>query len=330
MRSVSGGTEERKTALRSLIFMAVFMVILAGFSCLFRPKNNREDYGMGEMKANGILAEPEGSIDVVAVGDSECALAVIPMVLWREQGIASYNCGTTGQYLYEAYSYLKQAFDRQPVKVVLLETNMIYRECTAENWLFSKLERLLPALRYHDRWKSLRAEDLGSVEYTWSDEYKGHMFYSDVQAYDGGDYMFFTDAMREIPRWNQICLREIIALCRENGASLVFVSAPSPVNWSYESHNGVQAFAEVWDIPYVDLNLMEEEIAIDWEKETKDAGDHVNCYGAEKVSVWLSGYLARQYVLTDHRKEAGYTAWEDALRVYEAEWETLRSAGEEN
>lgn len=315
----------KKKILSCLGFLGILAVILAGLSHLFRPKNNREDFGMGEMKANGILTEAENSIDVVAVGDSECALAVSPMVLWQEEGITSYNCGTTGQYLYEAYSYLRQAFRRQEIQVVLLETNMIFRECEAEDWLFSKAEDWLPVLRYHDRWKSLRAEDLGPVAYTWTDDYKGWLLYRQAEPYCGGEYMIPTEDEKWVSDVNQACLAEIVSLCDREGASLILVSTPSPVNWNYESHNAVQTLADRWDIPYLDLNLTEE-INIDWQTETKDGGDHMNCFGAAKVSSWLASYLAGEYDLPDHRDDGAYAGWDQALAVYQEEMEEIMAA----
>lgn len=310
-----------KQAAGCLLFLALLAVILAGLAHLFQPKNNREDFGMGEMKANGILTEAGHSLDVVAIGDSECALAIAPMVMWREQGIPSYNCGTAGAYLYEVYHYLAQAFERQQPKVVILETNVIFKECKLSDYLFSKLERVVPLLRYHDRWKNLRAEDFGPVEYTWSDEYKGHMFYTDAEASAGRDYMTPSEEVRRIARWGHQSLKEIVKLCEKNGAELLLLSTPSEWNWNYANHNGIQALADEFGLTYVDMNLLNEEIKINWQTDTKDAGDHMNIYGAEKVSGWLGRYLVENYGLTDRRGEALYAPWEKDLAVYQEAWE---------
>ena len=47
-----------KRLIEAAVFLGLLGVSLFGLSLLFHPKDNREDYGMDEMKANGILAEP--------------------------------------------------------------------------------------------------------------------------------------------------------------------------------------------------------------------------------------------------------------------------------
>ena len=37
---------------------------------------------------------------------------------------------------------------------------------------------------------------------------------------------------------------------------------------------------------------MQDQLQIDWQVDTKDAGDHMNWTGAQKVSQWLAGYLS--------------------------------------
>ena len=120
--------ERGKQALSCLVFLLILLFVLLALSRLFEPKNNREDFGMKEMKANGILGEKENTVDVIAVGDSECTTALAPMVMWRECGITAYNCGTAGQYLYDALFYLRRAMACQKPQVVILETNAIFRE----------------------------------------------------------------------------------------------------------------------------------------------------------------------------------------------------------
>ena len=96
----------------------------------------------------------------------------------------------------------------------------------------------------------------------------------------------------------------------------MLVSVNSPVNWNYAKHNGLTNLAKQKKIEYLDLNL-QEEIEIDWSKDTKDAGDHLNLTGAKKVTSFMGTYLKEKYNLSDYREEDGYVLWDEALKKVE-------------
>lgn len=62
-------------------------------------------------------------------------------------------------------------------------------------------------------------------------------------------------------------------------------------------------------LPFLDMNLLEKELNMDWDRDSRDEGDHLNTYGAEKVSRYLGDYLKANYGLTDHRKGEGAKRW---------------------
>ena len=117
---------------------------------------------------------------------------------------------------------------------------------------------------------------------------------------------------------NQYYVKAIKELCDRHGAQLLLVSTPSPVNWSYERHNGIQKFADELGCDYVDLNL--ESLGIDWTKDTFDKGDHLNHFGSVKVTSFLADYLRDRGGLTDHRTDPAYSGWDQALKDYEARY----------
>ncbi len=67
-------------------------------------------------------------------------------------------------------------------------------------------------------------------------------------------------------------------------------------------------------LAYVDLNLNANSLGIDWSKDTRDDGDHLNYYGAKKVSAYTGTYLCSYTDLTDHRKETPYASWNEELK----------------
>jgi len=111
--------------------------------------------------------------------------------------------------------------------------------------------------------------------------------------------------------------KAIAAFCRERGARLVLFSSPSPVNWSWIRHNSVEALAQRLEIPYLDTNLMPEQIPINWQQDTRDHGDHLNHAGAEKVSVYLGQYLAETGLFSDKRTQETYALWNEALADFQ-------------
>lgn len=105
-------------------------------------------------------------------------------------------------------------------------------------------------------------------------------------------------------------------MCRERGAALMLVSTPSTKNWNMARHNRIVQMAGALDVPYVDLNVGSDKVAIDWARDTYDAGDHLNLAGAQKVTAAMGALLAERYGIADHRGDAAYASWDDACARY--------------
>ena len=107
---------------KAVVFILVILGLLFALSPVFMPKTNKD---LRDSSANGILAEPAGTIDVIIVGDSEAYCTFIPLQMWNDYGITSYVCGTPKQTLDYSEDFLRKAFKSQKPKVVVLETNSV-------------------------------------------------------------------------------------------------------------------------------------------------------------------------------------------------------------
>lgn len=302
---------------KTFLFLILLIPILFTLSYLFIPKNNMSEFGMDNVKANGILGERQDSIDVLVLGDSESLSAISPMEMWQQEGFTYYVCGTSGQYLYTSENFLKQAFQKQSPKVVILETNAIYRGIPINNIVMNQLKTLFPVFNYHNRWKSLRSNELfTSIEYTWVDDYKGFVYNTVSSPATNTDYMTPSNNIAKIPIINQLYVKSMADFCKDNGAQLILVSTPSTLNWNYERHNGIQQLANQLQLTYIDLNLASSNVNIDWSTDTLDKGDHLNYKGAVKVSTWLSHYLKENYALTNRKEDSYYSKWNEAYQRY--------------
>lgn len=307
-----------KRILAFFLFAVFLIAILLAASFVFMPKNNMSEFGMEEAQANGILGEKENTIDVLVLGDSESYSAITPMQIWKDAGYTAYVCGTSAQSLNYTSVLLHRAFEKQQPKVVILETNAIYRKISSNQAVGTELANYFSVFQYHNRWKSLGLHDFtGKAKFTWTDDYKGYRYRTKVDPARQKEYMKPTDKAAGIPNLNIQYVREMKQFCDENGSRLVLVSTPSTVNWNFQRHNGIQKLANDIGCEYMDLNLMNDRIQIDWGKDTRDKGDHLNHFGAVKVSRFLSEYLKGTGLLTDHREDPAYAKWNDSLKKYE-------------
>ena len=63
-----------------------------------------------------------------------------------------------------------------------------------------------------------------------------------------------------------------------------------------------------------------EEIGIDYQTDTYDAGLHMNLDGATKLTTWFGRLLAEEHGLEDHRSDPEIAAvYEEKLRLYDEE-----------
>ena len=306
-----------KHTVRCLLFLAILLGLLLLASQIFIPKNNIMGDGMRDAMANGILTEPAGTIDALILGDSETYSSMIPLQMWRDYGQTVYCCGTPGQKLCYSMEFLEKTFRDQSPKVVILETDTIFRDFTYGDAIVQRLDNALPVLSYHNRWKSLSAKDLSlKVKYTYIEQSKGYQYDTSSQEASEVDYMKPTTKLARVTSQNRLFVKEINEYCEERGAKLLLVSTPSTKNWNYMRHNTVQAIADESNIAYIDLNLLREEVPIDWKKDSRDKGDHLNHFGAEKVSAYLGKYLSETLKLEDHRGDERYQNWTAALDAF--------------
>ncbi len=310
--------EKYKVIIKPVVFLAIFALLLAWLSFVFTPKDNTKKAGMPDLRPNGILSEKENSIDVLIIGDSESYISVSPMEMYEEYGITSYVMGTNAQKIFYSYNYLLEALDNQQPKIVILETNTFFRNLDDYQKIVSIGERYNAFLRYHDRWKKLKLNDLWKKpNYTNENIMKGYYYVTQTNSYkeQKPKYMSNRTDKWDLPKDDEYYIRKIYKKCKENNIELVFYTAPNIKNWWTAKHNTIQDLANELEIDYIDTNLIPE-IDIDWFTDTKDNGDHVNYYGAKKISAYLGKYLSENKKLEDHREDEYYEDWNTCLEKY--------------
>lgn len=306
-----------KKFIKNFVFFAILFAIFAGVSNKMETVFIENDNLVQSRNKSTfrILREPENSIDVIVVGDSLSYSSISPMVLWKNHGITSYVCGQSGQKIQETYHMLETAFETQSPKLVILETNVMFRGKPGLASLKDSIEEwgnhYIPLFRCHDVWKSFLIDKQYPEE-----NYKGFAFRCTVQPYEKGEYMQETEQKEAMTDTVIDYMGKIEELCRENNVKLLLVGTPSPSNYNYRRHNSIQSYAVEHSLDFLDLNLKLGEVGIDWKTDSLDKGDHLNLSGAQKVTKYLGEYLKSEYELPDHRGEASYAAWEKDVAEY--------------
>ena len=308
-----------KRIIKCIVFVLIYVAILMLLSKIFIPKNNTLEAGIGRRKldASGIYTEPENTIDVIVLGDSESYNSYIPLELWNQYGFTSYVCGTPAQRISYSGSILNKVFKTQKPKIVLLEANALYTKNGFVRHLKDYFDKIFPIFEYHDRWKSINKDDfVKNPEYTEIINDKGYRYSSrtnKVKKSKTKNFMQENEAAKKIPSDNIKHLKEIKRFCDENGAKLMLYNSPTPANWSYDKHNGVEKVAKDLKIEYIDFNLKADELGINWKKDAQEKrGEHLNYVGAMKITNYIGEYLKNNNDLPDHRNDEKFETWNEA------------------
>ena len=301
--------DNQKSKLKGWIELAAFLVfmvvILKVMSFIVNPiRMNRPDLVNERDKyVASALCEPEDTMDVIIAGDSEAFVLASPQVLYDDEGISAYVGAQSGQRASETYLFVKDMMEKQNPKVLIIETDfMVLETTTLREGVLSGLalmEDAFPIFRYHNGWKEM----IGVKEPEKYTHQKGFDIRSTVKPYTDGEYMIETTDKYPINAPVKYYISKIQKLCNENDCQLLFVTSPSPVNMTYSKHNALQEYSEEIGVPYIDFNMMLDELEIDWSMDSLDKGDHVNYYATQKQSHYLSKYLKEHYDLPDHREE---------------------------
>lgn len=310
-----------KRIVSCVLFVAILLGLLEVSSFIFQPKSNDKAAGIHYPRANGVLSEPKDSLDAVFIGDSEAYHAFVPLNIWKDYGITTYDISSPAQKLVYSMEFLNKTFERQSPKIVFLETNAIFRKSYFEDEITYKAEQMLPVFRYHDRWKNLQLKDFSTaVEYTAKENNKGFLFTKKSKpATDKTikEYMKYSDVSAPILSTNERYLNEIAKFCKKHDAKLVLISTPSTKNWNYQRHNAMETVSKELGVDYIDTNLLRDDIPIDWKKDSKDNGDHLNYNGAVKVTKYIGKYLYDTKLFKDKRNDPSYDSWNTCLDKFE-------------
>ena len=334
--------------------VCVVMTIAAAIGILYlaqrllRPKYV-DDVVEGSMVSE-FYDEKNKDFDVIFVGDCEVYENFSPITLWENYGINSYIRGSAEQYIFQSYYLLEDTLRYCTPKAVVFNIQSLqfdesrseaYNRMSIDGMKWSKyklgcieasktadehtIEYIFPILRFHSRWKELSKTDL---QYMFRDNKVTHNGYymrvdvrpaSDIPAAKPlGDYSFGDKAWEYLDR-----IREC---CGDNGIELILIKAPSLYPYWYpEWDEQVADYADSYGLRYINFLEHTDEIGLDYNTDTYDAGLHMNLSGAEKCADYIGRILSEEYNIPDRRDDDSLSnVWEQKIEDYNSEIELQR------
>lgn len=307
--------------IRSLTFTAGFLILIMLITPFFVPKDENPYAKDKSPSFNGIFSEADHSLDLLFAGDSESYANFMPMEFWAAENWKSYNIGVPSLNVQESSKVLFEILEKQNPQVLVIETNNFFKEIgdwtsTINHTFTSKLNQYFPLFNYHDNWKQLAAFKNPEAVSTARNPLKGWRYNNKTVPFEGSVNLKPTDKQRELSALNEEIITDMVKKAQERGIEVIFVSAPSAKNWSYKRHNTIDALANKLAIKHLDLNLLQDELGLDWKQDTYDKGDHVNYKGAQKVSQYMIDYLKENTALQKTASDKEVVEWNQDLIKY--------------
>lgn len=292
---------------------------------------------------------PKDSVDVVFVGDSHSYNSYIPQMIFDEIGVSSASLATSSTSILNMYWELKETFNRQSPKMVVLEMHTlksIYDSAMYDNSMH--ITSGLYMMEDISINKYLCLKDMKDNDYCVSND----LNYEDIISF----LIFRTDKDREEYTFNKLkdfimnpaksfetfgynprteihpifkidkglsetyidinktiefsYLKKIYELCKENDCELILSLAPFYNNKETGGiYNQIEDWADINNIKYFDYFDLSEEIELDVNLDFND-GKHLNYWGAQKITDYFINYINNNYNLKDHHGDEKYSLWE--------------------
>lgn len=330
-----------------MIFIGLGIVMLLGLNYLLQPTwmgwNNYDTI-------HGFYEEPENTIETVFLGASTTVNGYIPMELYENYGLCTYNLGTEQQPMLASYYWLEEVnrLHNDSLKNVVLDVTMLRRipqdafyQKALDGMRFSDIKvkalsdfrqglddvllYMFPVIAYHSRWSSLEKSDFEKIYYKINHGTRGYNFAVDnlLEQEDASDialpvyYVKNETSIAELNKESLYYLKKIMDLCNENNLKLVLVKTPGIGVWNDAEHNAVERVAEENQLYFADFNYdpLYSQIGYNQATDSVDS-NHLNYYGARKLTDWFGHFLVEECNGTDIRGDVRYAFMEQESVEY--------------
>ncbi|WP_026521645.1 hypothetical protein [Butyrivibrio sp. VCB2001] len=336
----------RKQILRSVIFIVLVLWMVVHLTYILRTNGDVKD------RFVGFNAEKNDTIDALVIGSSPVAPCFITPKIYGDMGITMYPLSSNMQRPVASKYLLEEALKTQSPDLVIFEMrmwtardedllgNMAHTREVTDNMKYSlnrikainamvddesdRINYYFDIFKYHSNWKTLFLwSQFRTLFYTYPDDLKGHVIETDVGPAERPADVPLT-VKEPIPSEQEEYLLDLLEYLKEKNQKALFVVTPySSTEDEQKKINYISELISSKGYDFLDMNLYVDEMGLDFEKDIRDYGTHVNIVGGEKITDWFENYLKENYVDTgaaltvDHRGDKKYSSWDKAYQLWE-------------
>lgn len=326
----------------SIIFLCLLAVIFVKTSYLFRRVDENRRHVLG-------IQEELTEDDVVYIGGSAAFVYWQPLTAWNNYGITSYVMGTNTIPADNLLIYMKEIKKYQNPKLFIIDArpfqyygkmdkgesaigfrngcdSLSYgklRNDLITSYILNSKELVFPInslyldiIYYHenkqaignpDNWKYIN----NKVSRQTYHGYEIHTEYMPIEKES-----FETDKSSALDPNAEKLLNEILDYGDSENLNLLFVVAPyAEKKEARESFNTIESIVKQRGYDFLNANKYTKEIQIDYTSDFYNI-NHVNTFGAEKYTNYLSEYISKKYLLPDHRSDQKYSIWNNDYDIF--------------
>lgn len=302
----------------SLIVLC-FLLIYIYLGIVLLPKDLNDSGGVKYFNERSINYEASQSLDVLFMGNSNIYSDIMPLEIYNQTGIRSFDCAYGHQSIKAVRMQLERLLKKQSPKIVVLDTDCFFEKNTFFTGSNTPIyTNLISPFKYHARWKELEFKDFYSFPKVKADPFKGYLYSTDITSV-APKHTFDKpiDVCEKIEGSVVNDVKKIYKICQKNNIHLFFIHLPT-ISWSAEKSNAVQKLANSLNVVNIDMNLKCEQIGIDFSKHyVAAAGTHMNFEGATHITNYMIDLLKE-------KNETEELNIQD-MRGYDANWDLILS-----
>ena len=339
--SKTGNTYTKQTVrfgVRLLCFLILTLSVLIYAMYVLTPKY---EYGICSM--NNFYAQPEDSIDVLAVGTSQLYAGINTNVLWARYGIAAYDLCSAEQPFWVSYYTIREALKTQHPQLILLDAkpasylgsyskharvilstygirgldNRFGAILSSVKTVQDSVQYLLGLPAVHNNYEGITAEafsypvDNNGRGNTW----KGYIETDKIQELNRPEYDENIEAKKINAREEEYA-RKIFELANENDIELMLIVMPYPDYATDQAYyKTLWEIAGEYGINVLDYNQPAYRNTIDEKYDFADY-QHLSVRGSYNFSLRFGNELRKLITIQDRRKDEKYVSYDTCASIW--------------